>query len=154
MADYISWLRARTGPAPVLLNFAAACVCDDDGRVLLQRRGDGTGWGFPGGAMELGESAAETAVREVLEETGLHVRVTDLLGAYTRYRQTYPSGDVAQPITLFFRCAPAGGRLRADGQETAELRWVPLGQPPPALFTPQHQDAFADLAAGRTGVFR
>lgn len=150
---YIGWLRSRVGPAPVLLNFAAGCVCRD-GQVLLQHRGDSGTWGFPGGALELGESAEDAAVREVAEETGLTVQVDDLLGVYTKYRHEYPNGDVVQPITVFFRCTPRGGSLHAgDGDETLDVRWFPLGSVPD-LVNAQHRDALDDLRRGRTGVFR
>ena len=149
---YITWLRSRVGSAPILLNFAATCICLDD-QVLLQRRSDGGRWGFPGGALELGESAEEAALREAREETGLVVRVEHLIGVYTKYRHTYPNGDVAQPITVFFRCTPVGGDLRADLAETLEVDYFPLDATPP-LLNPQHEDVLDDLRAGRVGVFR
>ena len=155
MPGYIGWLRARVGREPVLLNFAGCVVRDDSGRVLLQRRGDGsrTLWGFPGGAVELGESVAEAAVREVREETGLTVRLTGLLGIYSKYRHTYASGDVAQSVTTFFLARSESGRLAADGAETLELGWFALDDLP-ELFTAQHEDAAADVRAGRSGVWR
>jgi len=152
MADYIKWLRQRVGQDPIQLNFAAACVVQD-GQVLLQRRSDDGSWGFPGGAIELGESAEEAALREVAEETGLQVRVDALLGIYTKYRHVYPNGDVAQPMTTFFRCVPLGGRLHPVDGETLDLRYFPLSATPP-LMNPQHDDALADLQANRHGVFR
>lgn len=153
MADYIRWLRGRVGAAPLQLNFAATCVREGD-RVLLQRRGDHDAWGFPGGAIELGESAAEAAIRETREETGLDVEIVNLLGVYTKYEHTYPSGDVVQPMTVFFRCRPTGaGSLQSDGIETLELRYFPVHDLPD-LFNPQHEDAATDLRAGRSGVFR
>ncbi len=111
MPDYIKWLRGRVGHVTVQFNFAAACVLDSDG-VLLQRRGDDGMWGLPGGAIELGESAEEAVLREVLEETGIRVQVTNLIGIYTKYCHSDPNGDVAQPITTFFRCTPLGGHAR------------------------------------------
>ncbi|MEW9519303.1 NUDIX hydrolase [Streptomyces tubercidicus] len=152
MSDYIGWLRSQVGKAPIQLNFSAACVVTDEG-VLLQRRGDDGAWGFPGGAIELGESAAEAAVRETEEETGLQVQVDGLLGVYTKYRHVYPNGDVAQPITVFFRCSAVSGRPRAADGETLEVRYFPLTQVPP-LTNLQHQDAMSDLRLGRNGVFR
>ncbi|MEO3822765.1 NUDIX domain-containing protein [Actinomadura sp. B10D3] len=152
MADYISWLRSRVGNDPVQLNFAAGCVCVDDS-VLLQRRGDHDAWGFPGGAIELGESAEEAVLREVGEETGLRVKIETMLGVYTKYMHTYPNGDVAQTLAVFFRCTPVGGGLRVDGEETLDLRYFPLEQAP-RLFNQQHRDALDDLAGGRRGVFR
>ena len=155
MPDYIGWLRGHVGQAPVLLNFAACVVRDDAGRVLLQRRGDERRpvWGFPGGAVELGESVGEAAVREVREETGLTVRLTGLLGVYSKYPHTYASGDVAQSVTTFFLADVASGWLSADGGETLELGWFGL-EALPELFTAQHVDAAADVRAGRTGVWR
>ncbi|MET8452193.1 NUDIX domain-containing protein [Streptomyces sp. NPDC005209] len=160
MSDYIGWLRACVGSAPIQLAFAAVCVVDE-GRVLLQRRRDDGAWGFPGGAVELGESAEEAAVREVREETGLDVRVTGLLGVYTKYWHTYPNGDRAQPITVFFRGTPIGGAVPgADlagtsvDAETLEVRYFPLDEPPQALTNQQHADALADLRAGRSAVHR
>jgi len=152
MPNYIRWLRERVGPDLIQLNFAAAAIADGE-RVLLQRRADHDAWGFPGGAIELGESAEEAAIREVREETGLIVRVTGLLGVYTKYEQVYPNGDAAQPITVFFRCTRVGGHLRVDGGETRALRYFGP-QELPELFSRQHRDALADLTAGRSGVFR
>ena len=58
MANYIKELREKVGHDYVFLNFAGGCVFNKDGEVLLQKRGDFNAWGFPGGAMEIGESAA------------------------------------------------------------------------------------------------
>jgi 8-oxo-dGTP pyrophosphatase MutT (NUDIX family) len=58
-------------PANSLVPAASAIVVDDAGRILLHRRTDNALWSIPGGAMEVGESIAETIVREVKEETGL-----------------------------------------------------------------------------------
>lgn len=152
MPDYIRWLRARVGSEPVILVFAGACVVRDD-ELLLQRRADDGTWGLPGGALELGESAEETVLREVADETGIDVRVDGLLGVHTKYHHRYPNGDVAQPITVIFRCTPVGAAARPVDGESLELRWFPLAAVPP-LMNWQHDDAVADLRAGRSGVHR
>ncbi len=55
-----------------------------DGQVLLVRRGDTGTWGLPGGTLEWGESARETLVRELREETGATLlEAGRLLGVYT-----------------------------------------------------------------------
>jgi 8-oxo-dGTP pyrophosphatase MutT (NUDIX family) len=157
--DYIGWIRQLVGHEEIILNFAAACVLDADGRrVLLQRRSDDGSWGFPGGAIELGESAADAAVRETSEETGLDVEITDLLGVYSNYRHRYPNGDRAQLITVFFVCCsseePGVGIDGGLSGETLELGLFELAAPPDPLVNTQHRDALDDLRAGRRGVYR
>lgn len=93
MANYIKEIRKKVGHDYIILNFAGGCVFNEEGKVLLQKRGDNEAWGFPGGAMEIGESAEETAIREINEETGYIVEVGGLIGVYTKYFQTYPNGD-------------------------------------------------------------
>lgn len=63
-----------------------AAIFDAQGRILLIQRADDQKWAMPGGAADVGESAAEGAVREVWEETGLRVRPTRLLGVYDALR--------------------------------------------------------------------
>ena len=53
-----------------------------DQRVLLTLRQDFPVWCLPGGGIEPGETAAEAAVREVREETGLEVRLTRMIGVW------------------------------------------------------------------------
>jgi 8-oxo-dGTP pyrophosphatase MutT (NUDIX family) len=87
----LHWLRQRVGRQKILLVFASACVRDDAGRLLWQRRSDFGFWGLPavqsgtglcGGVLELGESLPEAVVREVGEETGLEVEPVRLVGIY------------------------------------------------------------------------
>ena len=126
-----------------------------DGAVLLQNRADTGGWGLPGGAVELGETAHQAAVRETFEETGVHIEVTRLVGVYTGYEMHYPNGDVTQPIVIAFQAVPLGsgepGAVHAG--ETLEARWVGLEEAPP-LFNQQNRDVLADVLAGRAGVYR
>lgn len=155
MADYIRTVRELVGHTPLILVFAGGTVEDQNGRVLLQRRGDHDTeiWGFPGGAVEIGESLDEAATREIYEETGLKVEVTGLIGIYSKYLHTYPNGDVAQPISVFFRCRAVGGELKADGTETLVLEYFDLTELPP-LLNQQHEDVAADLRAGQAAVWR
>ena len=77
--DYIKSIRPRLGHQKILLNCAGA-VIEQDGKILLQRRSDNGGWGLPGGLLELEETYAQAAIREVREETGLDCRLTAFLG--------------------------------------------------------------------------
>src|SRR5579859_1141952 len=59
---------------------ATAIIFNEEGKLLLIKRADDGTWALPGGWADVGESAAETAVREAFEETGLQVKATRLLG--------------------------------------------------------------------------
>lgn len=74
LATELGYATAKVG--------AGAAVFDDDGRILLLKRADNRKWGVPAGAVEPNESAAEAAVRETKEETGLDVRILELVGVY------------------------------------------------------------------------
>ena len=64
--------------------FGAAAVVIDDGKILLMKRRDVEVWSLPGGAIEADETVAQAAVREVLEETGIDIALTRLVGIYSR----------------------------------------------------------------------
>jgi 8-oxo-dGTP diphosphatase len=97
----------------------AGIVVNDEGHVLVIRRRDNGQWEPPGGILELGETFEEGVQREVLEETGVRVRVDRLTGVYKNMKR----GIVA----LVFRCTPEGGEVRATA-EAAEIRWMTLGE--------------------------
>lgn len=70
-------------PANSVVPSVVAFVRDGAGRVLMVQRSDNGRWALPGGGHDLGESIADTVVREVREETGIEVQVADLSGIYT-----------------------------------------------------------------------
>lgn len=71
-------LFARPAPIPV----SDAAIIDDAGRILLIRRADNALWAMPGGGLEVGETPAQGAVREALEETGVACEPITLVGVY------------------------------------------------------------------------
>ena len=100
--DYISYIRSKVGHARVILNFAGGIVADENSRVLLQLRGDKKTWEIPGGAMELGETSLQAAVREFYEETGIVVEAKRLLNVYTNFDESYPNGDKVQTVVFLY----------------------------------------------------
>src|SRR5947208_14455975 len=75
----------REYPETPLIGVGAIIV--ENGRVVLVKRGKAPllgGWSIPGGMLELGETVRAGAEREALEETGLVVRATELLGVFDR----------------------------------------------------------------------
>ena len=102
-------------------------VANDAGEVLLIRRSDNGNWALPGGAIDLGESAIQTAVRETREETGITCRVTGLAGIYTdpRHIILYTSnGEARQEFSIVLTASPVSGKPTTS-DETTEVRWVP-----------------------------
>ncbi|SCG61311.1 NUDIX domain-containing protein [Micromonospora halophytica] len=100
-------------------------VRDEQGRVLLIQRTDNGLWSLPGGGQEIGETVAETAIRETHEETGVRVDVTGIVGVYSDPGHVieYSDGEVRQQFSLCFRAVPVSGRP-TPSDESREVRWV------------------------------
>jgi ADP-ribose pyrophosphatase YjhB (NUDIX family) len=107
-----------------------AAVRDSSGRLLLIHKIDNGFWALPGGAMDLGESIRDAAIREVEEETGVRVEVTGLVGIYTDpgHVMAYDDGEVRQEFSVCFHARPISGEPREDGTETKAARWVDLAE--------------------------
>jgi 8-oxo-dGTP pyrophosphatase MutT (NUDIX family) len=101
-------------------------VTDDDGRVLLIRRSDNDKWALPGGAIDLGESMPQAAVREVAEETGIDCEITGLVGIYTDPRHVilYTSnGEARQEFSILLTGRATGGQPTPSSEST-EVVWT------------------------------
>ena len=110
-------------PAPTrLVPAASAVVADVEGRLLLAKRTDNELWTIPGGGMEPGETIAQTAIREVKEETGIVVEVVSLIGIYSNPQHVveYSDGEVRQQFSVCFSCIPVGGDPKPS-DETSEV---------------------------------
>jgi HAD superfamily hydrolase (TIGR01450 family) len=133
----------------------AAVVFDQSGKVLLGKRTDNGLWGLPSGHVEPGETAEEAVIREIREETGLHVKVTRLIGLYSDPASqifSYPRGEVVQFITSCFECTIMGGDLHADGSEVLDVAFVNVQTLPPDLL-PMHPCWLSDALAPTSGAF-
>ncbi|MFI6684811.1 NUDIX hydrolase [Streptomyces sp. NPDC050485] len=125
--DFIRDIRAAAGHQLLLLPGVSAIVFDDEGRVLLGRRADNGQWSTIGGIPEPGEEPADTAVREVYEETGVRcVAERVVLVEAARQSITYPNGDVCQYMDITFRCRATGGEARVNDDESLEVGWFAL----------------------------
>ncbi|GAC1535644.1 MAG: NUDIX hydrolase [Herpetosiphon sp.] len=80
--EYLQQMERPGRGAVTPLAVGDAAVFAADGRLLLIQRSDDRLWALPGGAFEVGETAAEGACREAWEETGLRVEARALLGVY------------------------------------------------------------------------
>ncbi len=123
---------------------------------MLIQRADNAHWGLPGGHVEPGESVAQAAAREVLEETGFAVEVGRLIGVYSDpERQTVESssGERSQFVNLCFEARVIGeiGRPTTP-EETRDRGFFPLDALPEP-FVPIHpiriEDAVSQQPAAR-----
>lgn len=130
---YIEELRAVVGHRPLILVGAVVVIMDERNRVLLQQRIHPRGkWAFPGGLMELGESAEDTARREVLEETGLEVGELRLIDVFSGPQSfmTAPNGDEFYAVTIAYSTREVRGSLVIDMSESLDFRYFPLTELP------------------------
>src|SRR5213078_5274259 len=112
----------REYPQQPLIGVGAIIV--KQGHVVLIKRGKAPllgEWSIPGGMLELGETLRAGAEREALEETGLVVRATELLGVFDR---VIPEGGrtLYHYVLIDFLCEVVSGELRAAG-DAADARW-------------------------------
>ncbi len=114
---------------------AAYGWCEADGSVLLVRIApgyvDAGSWTLPGGGLEFGEDPADGARREILEETGLSVRLTGVIGIFSQVLgpDVTTRGDRLHNLQLVYRAAPEGGQLRDEiGNSTDHADWIAFGR--------------------------
>ncbi|MBR2876237.1 MAG: NUDIX hydrolase [Clostridia bacterium] len=142
--DYIKWIRGKVGHEKIIIVYAGGCIFNEKGEVLLQKRADCNKWGFPGGAVELGETPEMAAIREVKEETGLDVEVDKLIGIYTDSDVVCVNGDKVHSICIGYEMSIVGGELISDENETLELKFFSLNNMP-ELFCKQHEELLRDV---------
>jgi ADP-ribose pyrophosphatase YjhB (NUDIX family) len=138
-------------PANSLVPSANVIATDDTGRVLLIRRADNGNVALPGGAMDIGESLTDTAIRETREETGWRVEIVGLVGVFSNpgHRVHYTSNDeIRQECNIVYSGRVTAREAEADS-ETTEVIWVD-----PAAFdgiTPMHPTIRYRLELWRSG---
>lgn len=101
-------------------------VVNDHDEILLIRRSDNDNWAVPGGAIDLGESMTQAAIRETKEETGIDCEITGLVGIYTDPKHVilYSSnGEARQEFSIVLTARPLGGQP-TPSDESTEVRWV------------------------------
>jgi 8-oxo-dGTP pyrophosphatase MutT (NUDIX family) len=103
--------------------------------AAIRPRGRENVWALPKGRIDAGESAAETAVREVHEETGVEGRLVEKLGD-VRYVYTWDGERIFKVVSFFLLRAGRGRIGEIDESmriEVAEARWLPLADAPRVL---------------------
>ncbi len=110
-------MRARQYPVHIVA--AGGFVVNETGQVLLLKSPRYGDWEFPGGQVEEGETISHALEREVLEETGIIVKVKSLVGIYSNIRK--PS-----IVNLDFICEYVSGEPRTSN-ESSQVEWVDRG---------------------------
>jgi ADP-ribose pyrophosphatase YjhB (NUDIX family) len=139
----------RLGKQGTLRLGCSAIIFDEKReKVLLTRRTDNGRWCLPGGRMESGESAAEACEREVLEETGLTVRVKRLVGVYSNPDQLviYPDGNKAFFVVLSFEAEALQGELTLS-DETTEFGYFSVSEMESMSMHGHHKQRVEDALA-------
>jgi 8-oxo-dGTP diphosphatase len=114
ISPYLKGLRDRVGGDLLLLPSVAVMAFDGRGRLLLVRATDTGQWQTVGGAIDPGETPAEAALREAVEETGLEVELVRVIGCYggPLFRFAYPNGHLCEYVATVFEARPRGGAVR------------------------------------------
>lgn len=125
-ADQIAGIRSCIGTALFTGVGASAIISRQDGRILMLQHAGESHWRHPAGYSELGENVAQTAVREVWEETRLHIKPQSIIAVYAspRLSVTYANGDRTRIVGVGFRAQLLGGSPRVDGREIREMAWM------------------------------
>ena len=145
--SYLGRVRKSVGDTEILLFVGArGVIIDDRNRLLLIQRSDNHRWAIPAGAMELGESMEECAVRETWEETGLRGTSLAPFAFYTNYTYTNGYGHTYQQILMSFRIHSWEGELLRQTEESVDAGFFPLDAlPGPRSFI--IEETLADLAS-------
>jgi len=143
--------RLRTSTAT---SAGGIVVRHESGRTWLvvgsrRRERDGRTWTLPKGTPNPGESREETAVREVEEETGLQVRISQPLDsiAYTFVQ----SGTRIHKTVHYFLMDAVGGDLASHDHEFDEVRWIPFDVAS-TMLTFETERELVQRAAERLGI--
>ncbi len=119
-------MKVANPPLPDNLLVVAAALIDRNGRVLVQQRPPGKSmaglWEFPGGKVEFGESPGAALVRELREELGIEVALSDIPGGL--FVTTNVENKVL--VLLLYICRSWSGKALA--LHATSLEWCPLSE--------------------------
>ena len=131
------WIYYRN-PVPA----AGVILHGRDGVLLVKRKYDPAAgaWCLPAGFMEYGETPERTAVRELLEETGIEAKLTGLFGVYAGF-----DDPRVRAVLVLYTAERTGGRLLA-GDDAIAARHFPLDRLPRWIAFAAHRHALAEYA--------
>jgi ADP-ribose pyrophosphatase YjhB (NUDIX family) len=148
---------------PTSLGLSVSAMVWRGREILLMRRSDNGHWGLPGGFVELGESVADAARREVVEETGWSVELGRLIGVYsdpatqvvdysteaTEATEAATGRDRVQIVNLCFQAKAVEQGEPTTPDETLEMGFF-AADALPAPFVPIHRVRIEDGLVNRS----
>lgn len=116
----------KAPPANSLVPSVNVVVTNDNGDIVMIKRADNDNWALPGGAIDLGESLTQAAIRETKEETGIDCEITGLAGIYSdpKHIILYTSNNEARQEFSIVLTARATAGQPTPSNETSEVRWI------------------------------
>lgn len=123
--EFIKSLRAKIGTDLLQVPTATVMAYDDRGRLLLVKDITSGLWGLPSGIIDPHELPSDAAVREVWEEAGVFVELTQVLGVFAgeHFSGVYPNGDQLSVVATVFAARVVNGTPHADHDETSDARF-------------------------------
>ena len=147
---YIEELRKRTNHMPLVLPHSVVVLFNEQGEILLEERSDDGYYDFPGGSIDLKESAEEAAKRELLEETGLIADELELFKVYsgeiTHY--VYFNGDEIYGVDLVYLCHKYHGEMNPQLSEVKRLKFYKIDEVPSEMSI-RNKQILKDLKSGK-----
>ena len=125
---------------------ATAIITYPENKILLIKRSTAPFvgyWALPGGRSEPGETAEQTVIREVKEETGLDIAVINKIGEY--HEQGVQAGLEYDYYATCFLTKPVGGAIKGQESEISDIQLFSLDNLPKALAF-EHTQMIKDYA--------
>ena len=146
MGDYLKDLREKTNHMPLVLPHSVVVLFNENNEVLLEERADDGYFDFPGGGIDLKESAEEAATRELKEETGLIATELEFFKLYsgeiTYYK--YFNGDEIYGVDAVYICRKYQGKIIPQQEEVKGLKFYRLDNMPDKM-SPRNKQIIIDL---------
>jgi ADP-ribose pyrophosphatase YjhB (NUDIX family) len=137
--EIVAEFQRQPGYATPKVGIATA-IFNERGQMLLIQRADNKLWAMPGGWADVALRPAEVAVKEVLEETGLHVKIERLIGVYDGHNNQFQ--NFYHLYHIVFSGVVTGGTPTLAPDETLAIEWFNENHLP--ALSPGHDVAIRD----------
>lgn len=143
--------RDPLAPKPNRPNhLGAAVLIEYEGRILMEHRADSENWAFIGGGLELDETLAQCALREIREETGMVLTESDL-EFFRLYDDPsriirYPDGNIIRSISIIYRAHLKEIPVLHCSEESRELKFCTLEEIKNLPVAATHRHILEDLS--------